>query len=360
MLGMGLTEALPPSEESALLGRIGADRDLIEEMEDLDLGLTSKEEEQAEVRVAFESDRGRSGVSGRPHSGAGRPPSGGGRPSSASGRPSSGRPQSGRRPPSDRKARAPSAGERTRRLLREASSGLHAAGLDRAALWTLGIRTDAQVNQLYNLIFIYSFGVRDSLARLMSHATPEGRGELGLRAWRTLVGLAEQLMRADLGSEIASAIASLEDALAAAESVNAHTAVAEAAARHALEARLDELLASRDAAAADHEAQTAELREVGAALAAALAEVDGLRGKLAGATAAAADARREAEAARLSSAAASGALDAARAGGAASARGGGCERGSNGAGRACVCEGGGCGGAWATCGAAGEAGTGRG
>lgn len=322
MLGMGLTEALPPSQESALLRRIGADRDLIEEMEDLDLGLTLKEEESVEASVSFELNRGRGSATSRPHSGAGRPPSKSSRLPSASSRPSSGggQPQQGRPRSSDRPARAPSAGERTRRLLRQAASGLQAAGLDRASLWTLGIRTDSQVNQLYNLIFVYSFGVRDSLARLMAHATPEGRGELGLRAWRTLVGLAEQLMRDDLGSEIASAIASLEDALAAAESDNAHAAVAEAAARHALEARVDELLASRDAAAAEQDNQAAELREVRAALAVALGEVDQVRMRLAEATAAAADARREAEAARLSSTAASGALDAARAGSAAAAR----------------------------------------
>jgi len=71
-----------------------------------------------------------------------------------------------------------------------------------------------QVNQLYNLLFVYSFGIRDKLQKMAAGATAAGRGEFTVRAWRTLVGISEMLVRADLGSAMASVVSSLEEALA--------------------------------------------------------------------------------------------------------------------------------------------------
>jgi len=125
MLGRGLAETLAPAEEAALLRRIGADRDLIQEIEDVDMGILGSDSDEEE-----ESPLG-------PATGARTTRTDAGRRGST--------PAAGSRSAASRAARPVSATEKTRRQLVRAGNGLQAAGLDRASLAALGIGTDSQV-----------------------------------------------------------------------------------------------------------------------------------------------------------------------------------------------------------------------
>ena len=189
--------------------------------------------------------------------------------------------------------------------VRAAAGGLQRAQLSREALADLGLADDAAAGRLYHLLFVYSFGMANSLDELTRRLPDASRAALTLRVWRTVVGIGEQLLRASCRTELLELLHGMEDEVGA---------IAAAAKQNADDERRerDELRATLDAALRVGDAHSAAARDA-AVFVALLATEGALEEGAAAATAAAAGA-----------AAARAAAEAAAAG--RGARGGGGER----------------------------------
>lgn len=146
MLERGGGEALDSASEAALFRRLGVSRDELGDIDDLLQGLELPGLESEGMTQADACAAGAAGAT----------------------------------------LRSPnplSPGGRARQQLLRAADGLARAGLDRAALASLGVGSEVQTSRLYRQLFVYSFGVHHAVLALSRDAKPGARGEVTLRFW---------------------------------------------------------------------------------------------------------------------------------------------------------------------------------
>ena len=91
-----------------------------------------------------------------------------------------------------------------------ATGSLQRAQLDRDELLRLGLRSDEQCARFYQMLFVYSYGLHHSLQELLGMTAESHRAELAVRFWRTFVGIAEQLLKAGIHTELLELLHGLE------------------------------------------------------------------------------------------------------------------------------------------------------
>ena len=131
--------------------------------------------------------------------------------------------------------------------VRAAAGGLQRAQLSREALADLGLADDAAAGRLYHLLFVYSFGMANSLDELTRRLPDASRAALTLRVWRTVVGIGEQLLRASCRTELLELLHGMEDEVGAIAAAAKQNADDEKRERDELRATLDAALRVGDA-----------------------------------------------------------------------------------------------------------------
>ncbi|KAL1503735.1 hypothetical protein AB1Y20_012206 [Prymnesium parvum] len=91
--------------------------------------------------------------------------------------------------------------------------GLQQASLDRKALRDAGLEEGA-IGRLYQLLFVHSFGMHQSLSALLEPLPNKAKAEVATNFWRTLVAIAERLLRTTLHTELLDLVYRMEEELA--------------------------------------------------------------------------------------------------------------------------------------------------
>jgi len=98
----------------------------------------------------------------------------------------------------------------------ETLRGLERAGLGRAQLQAEGLTAD-ETAKLHQLLFVYSIGLHHSLSSIVGRLPPEPGADVAVRWWRTLVSVAERLLRTQLRTELLELLHEMEGELSDAQ-----------------------------------------------------------------------------------------------------------------------------------------------
>ena len=94
--------------------------------------------------------------------------------------------------------------------------GLERVGLGRGQLHAVGVAGD-EASRLYDLLFVYSIGLHHSLAQTLARLPEDRSAEVAVAWWRTLVAVAERLVRTELRTELLEMLHGMEEEVATAE-----------------------------------------------------------------------------------------------------------------------------------------------